>query len=397
MAVMRDSDSISIYLHIPFCRSRCAYCDFNTYAGFEKLLPAYVNSLKKEIQLTGRFVQGNEEIKSVYFGGGTPTLMSAQYFTELINLICDAYTVKPQAEISTEANPCELTMDYLALIAAAGVNRLSIGMQSAVSRELKLLGRRHNKEDVAAAVTSARQAGFENINLDLIFGIPGQTLDSFRESLNFAAQLESQHLSLYALTLEEATPLAEAVRKGEIPAPDEDLAADMYAMAMEMLEELDYCQYEISNWSRSGLYECRHNLQYWRNQAYLGFGAGAHSHYYESRWENHASIEKYISSIDSARPGRLSPAAVEIERLDTQTMIQETIMMSLRLTREGLNDRHFKLRFGITIEELFGDEISLLIDQGLLEWAYPEKVRRLRLTHRGRMLGNQVFMRFMGD
>jgi oxygen-independent coproporphyrinogen-3 oxidase len=270
-------------------------------------------------------------------------------------------------------------------------------MQSAVSRELALLGRRHSREDAAVAVTAARQAGFENINLDLIFGIPGQTMASFRESLDFATELEPEHLSLYALTLEEATPLAKAIREGKIQASDDDLAADMYAMAMEMLEKLDYRQYEISNWSRSGRFECRHNLQYWRNQPYLGFGVGAHSHYKESRWENHASIKKYISSLISAGSGRISPAATEINKLNKQTMVQETIMMGLRLTREGLKERQFELRFGVSLEDLYKKEISLLINQGLLEWNFYEKVRCLRLTRRGKMLGNQVFMRFMGD
>ena len=397
MAVLVNSDSLSIYLHLPFCRSRCAYCDFNTYAGFESYIPAYVRSLKKEIEIAGHFIKGIEEIQSVYFGGGTPTLLKAYFINDFIQKVRETFKFTPVVEITSEANPCELTKDYLTSLVAAGVNRLSIGMQSAVSRELKLLGRRHTREDTANAVDSARQAGFKNINLDLIFGIPEQTLASFRESLTFALDLQPEHLSLYALTLEETTPLAGQVRKGEISAIDDDLAGDMYSMAMEMLVDWGFIQYEISNWSLSGRFECTHNLQYWRNLHYLGFGAGAHSHYNKIRWENCASIKKYISSLKTVEPERFPAAAAEINQLDKQTLIQETIMMGLRLTREGLIDSQFICRFGMSIEDLFENEIRVLIDQGLLEWAVLEKERHLRLTRRGRMLGNQVFMRFMGD
>ncbi len=392
-----ESDMLSIYLHIPFCSSRCKYCDFNTYVGYGPYIDDYVNSLIIEISCAGEYNTSNLAVESIYFGGGTPTLLNTHHYSAILKSISGAFKVSSRIEISTEANPCGLSENYLTGLAAAGVNRLSIGMQTGIANELKLLGRNHSMEDVAASVSSARKAGIQNLNLDLIFGIPGQTLVSFRQSLMDAVQLRPEHLSLYSLSLEDSTVLAEEIRLGEISAPDEDLVADMYEMAMELLAENNYNQYEISNWSLFGRYECRHNLQYWRNLQYLGFGAGAHSHYNSLRWENHHSIKEYIYCIKKVGEKSRQPTAIEVVKLEKKLLIQETIMMGLRLTNEGLDVGLLKNRFDVDIEKMYAREIEFLIKQDLLEWGNYGLKPCLKLTRRGRMLGNQVFMQFMGE
>ena len=272
--------SLSIYVHIPFCRKRCTYCDFNTYAGKEKSLPSYISALLSEIDFYSHQFHEAYCVHTIYFGGGTPTLLSTSDFERIIEKIVNKFTVADQVEISTEGNPTSLTEGYLNEIHEAGINRLSLGMQSSIPDELQILGRTHSAADVRQSIEYAKNAGINNTNLDLIYGIPQQTLTSFKKSLEFALDLEPEHLSIYGLGLEDGTPLARMIQKNVHVLPDEEESAAMYEYAMDKLKLVGYAQYEISNWALSGNrdYRCTHNLQYWRNQDYLGIGAGAHSH-----------------------------------------------------------------------------------------------------------------------
>ena len=243
----------------------------------------------------------------------------------------------------------------------------------------------------------ARQAGFRNINLDLIFGIPTQTLSSFKQSLEMALALEPEHLSIYSLTVEEGTPLEKMIAQGEIPAPDEDLAAEMYAWVMHDLAKRGFEQYEISNWARNKDLRCRHNLQYWYNGYYLGFGAGAHSHYEEQRWANILTIPAYIQRMNDNKEWHKEqpPAAEEVLSLSLSDDIQESMMMGLRLVDEGIAEEDFQQRFGLAMVDVYDKEIKQLVQDGLLERAICDGKHVIRLTAKGRMLGNQVFMQFI--
>jgi oxygen-independent coproporphyrinogen-3 oxidase len=265
------------------------------------------------------------------------------------------------------------------------------------------LERIHDFFDVIESVKWARQAGFNNINVDLIFGLPEQTLPRWQDSVRRAVDLGPEHLSLYSLTIEPTTPFGRWARRGLLPLPDPDLAADMYEWVSDYLEGQGYEQYEISNWARSG-FQCRHNLQYWRNEPYLGFGAGAHGCANGLRISNVLRIKTYIEHMTRGRQiptlsFPISPAAVTQTYITRRVEMQETLMLGLRLTRAGVSGDAFQARFGAELSEVFGKEIDELVKLDLLEWVEPVSVdsRVLRLTRRGRLLGNQVFMRFVGD
>jgi oxygen-independent coproporphyrinogen III oxidase len=402
----------SLYIHIPFCEKRCAYCDFNTYAGQSSQLPGYIKALGKEIKAAANLPPEKIPLHTVYFGGGTPSLISAKQFEALFRVIQDNFEFR-DPEISLEANPGTLSLEYLKDIHALGFNRISLGVQSAHPEELRFLERIHDYYDVIRSVEWIRKSGFANFNLDLIFGLPGQTPKSWQNTLSLATDFNPDHLSLYSLTIEKNTVLGRWARKGLIPIPDPDLSADMVEWAMEFLESLGYEQYEISNWSRPG-FQCRHNLQYWRNLPYLGVGAGAHGFAFGMRYSNVLQIKTYIDRItENQGEQRISstadraceagvknlPAMTHNIRIDKHTEMQETMMVGLRLTREGVPAKGFQDRFGVTLEEAFGKEISHLIDLGLLEWKTGDVPgeSNLLLTQRGKMVGNQVFQFFVGE
>ena len=392
------SNLLSIYVHIPFCRTRCGYCDFNTYAGYDHLKESYVDAVVKEISLVSKKIGNNELVHTIYFGGGTPNLLLARQLEKIINAIRENFHCTSRMEISTEANPTCLTGEYLKSLADIGINRLSLGMQSASDNDLRILGRKHTFIDVHNSLENARKAGFSNINLDLIFGIPQQTLRSFENSLKAALGLSPDHLSLYALSVEDSTPLAIQIANGKLSEPDDDLAADMYILAMELLDSRGFSQYEISNWARGEKAQCLHNLQYWRNLDYLGFGAGAHSHYKHSRWENTQTITDYIEAVTkNLSTDRISPAATNLISLSDKDEMSETMMMGMRLTKEGISEKDFVERFGAQLEIIYSKEIAILQKRELVEWIVIYDQRRLRLTQKGRLLGNQVFLEFIRD
>jgi oxygen-independent coproporphyrinogen-3 oxidase len=406
-------DLYSLYLHVPFCRHRCSYCDFNTFAGLERLIPSYVDAICREICQVSASADQRIPVHTVFFGGGTPSLLPASDLTMILDTLRARFVFQEQMEVTLEANPGTVTPDFLSAIRRSGVNRLSYGMQSAHPDDLRLLERQHDFFDVVQAVEWARQAGFENISLDLIFGLPEQTIDRWQETLERALGMQPDHLSLYALIIEHGTPLQKRWARGLVPLVDEDLAADMYEYAMDRLEQAGFEQYEISNWARRGpggyLLSSRHNLQYWYNRPYLGFGSGAHGFAAGIRTMNVGGIKPFIDRCNAA--GRCQaanpavfpagPATRRTIPVDTKVEMQETMMVGLRLTQEGISAEAFEARFGQTLQVAFGAVIEPLVQKRLLEWVAEDSTgparRRLRLTRRGRSLGNQVFMHFVGE
>ncbi len=391
----------SLYLHIPFCQHRCAYCDFNTYAGLDELKPAYVRALVGEIRGVGRSAETagrSRQAHTVFFGGGTPSLLSEAELGAILSQISQSFEISAAAEITLEANPGTVDLASLRGFRSLGVNRLSLGMQSSDSGELQMLERQHGMEHVWQAVSWARRAGFDNLNLDLIYGLPEQSLTRWRASLQAALALEPDHLSLYSLSLEFGTPMRKWVQQGRLPWPDPDLAADMYELADEMLERAGYLQYEISNWARPGLdgqpRACLHNLQIWRNREYLGLGAGAHGCADGWRTRVVRSPRAFIERLQSetwTQEFPFTPGTVWRERQSLPRRAEDTMILGLRLTREGVSEHAYAETFGHTMEEDFGEPLAGLSGSGLLE----RREGVLRLTHRGRLLGNQVFERFV--
>ncbi len=382
---------MGLYLHSPFCQAKCFYCDFNSYAGLKHLYVPYLDAMVQEMGwLARRFAPS---VATIFLGGGTPTVLPIELLRRLLAACFEAFAVEDGAEITSEANPGTLSPAYLQALRRLGINRLSLGAQSFDPAELAMLGRIHTVGQVALTVGRAREAGFDNLNLDLIYGLPGQSLAVWRNTLEQALALTPEHLSLYCLTVEEGTPLHEQVWGGQLPVPDPDLAADMYDLADDLLARAGYRQYEISNWSLPG-YECAHNLIYWRNQPYLGVGAGAHSSANGQRWWNVLPVQTYIDRLAHAIPSQgqwPSPAAEGGEIIDRPLEMGETLMLGLRLTREGVGEADFRRRFGVSLEEVYGQVIEDLVGAGLL----VKDAVGLHLSGRGRLLGNQVFAQFL--
>jgi oxygen-independent coproporphyrinogen-3 oxidase len=401
---------LSLYLHIPFCSTRCAYCDFNTYAGLEDRIPAYVQALAAEIETVAQGIRrsaagGDQRVHTIFIGGGTPSLLSPESLGSLLRTIRAEFSVDPEAEVTMEANPGSLSAMSLDALRNLGISRLSLGGQSANPSDLALLGRTHDYGDVVESVRAARQAGFDNINVDWILGLPSQTLSSWLATLGRALDLETEHLSIYALSLEFGTPLRAWVMRGLVAEPDADRTADMYEATAERLQAEGFVQYEISNWARrrgdaspaspieETTFACRHNLQYWRNLPYLGFGAGAHGSAFGWRYSNLLSPEGFIRAMrrpaDSHPP--MGPAVASSTRSSEGDTMAETMFLGLRMTTEGVLEKEFSRRFGVRLAAAYGAELDRLSDQGLVEW----DSQQARLTPRGRLLGNRVFEAFV--
>jgi oxygen-independent coproporphyrinogen-3 oxidase len=418
----------SLYFHIPFCFHRCAYCDFNTYAGQEDSIPAYVNALIKEIEFIGHqpsnlqtFQPSNFPtipIHTIFFGGGTPSLLSPAQFEKIFQAIRTNFNLLEDSENTIEANPGTVSLDDLKKLRKIGINRISFGVQSANTEELRMLERVHDFIDVIEAVSNARKPGFDNLNLDLIYGLPEQTLQTWQTTVKRILDLHPEHISAYALTLEHGTPFGRWSSRGLLPLPDPDLAADMYEWTMDFLEENGYIQYEISNWAKnvkgqrskvesSNLrpstfdlqpdFACRHNLQYWRGLPYLAFGAGAHGYANGYRYSNVLRIKTYIERLANYELRNthyefpLTPATVNHHKQTLTDDMNEFMMTGLRLVNAGVMESDFKSRFGSGLMDVYPKEIDGLIHNGLIEWSGEI----LRLTKRGRLLGNQVFMQFV--
>lgn len=398
---------LSIYIHIPFCQRKCPYCDFNTYAGLSRLFQPLIASLAREIELAGQ-ARGRPDVHTIFLGGGTPTVLPGGLLARLLDACRRSFNVLEDSEITSEANPGTVDVACFADLAALGVNRLSMGVQSFDDGELRFLGRIHSAAEIDAAFQAARHAGFSNVNLDLMFGLPGQSMATWHKSLARALAWQPEHLSLYALTIEEGTSFAEWAAAGRMAYPDPDLAADQYELASALLAEHGYVQYEISNWAAAArgdgqrpgqgavtsstslpVFACRHNLTYWRNGPFLGFGPGAHSSEPGRRWANVRAVPEYVEQMASAMA---DGAAVDFaEVIDPQLAMAETMMLGLRLVGEGVTFTRFQHQHHVEMVQVYTEEIVDLVRLGLLE-LLPDRVR---LTPRARLLGNQVFVRFL--
>ncbi|MFN8419791.1 MAG: radical SAM family heme chaperone HemW [Anaerolineae bacterium] len=384
---------LSLYLHIPFCGTRCTYCAFNTYTTMDALIPQYVQALSHELRLVGS--RTTAPVHTIYFGGGTPSLLSASQVQQVLRACYDSFDVLPYSEITLEVNPGSIDERYFAALRETGVNRLSVGMQSVYESELRLFGRDHDAAAVPITVRRARAAGFNNLSLDLIYGIPNQTLNMWQSSVEAALEIGADHLSMYALQLEDGTPLTKNVQQGWISKPDDDLAADMYDLADELANSAGLAQYEISNWARQGR-ECVHNLQYWRNLPYLGFGAGAHGYAAGIRYEVVRQIPRYLQLASSQMVPMTYPLTASIERheaIDVQTQMAEHLMTGLRLVREGINIRAFAERFGVDIDVIYGDLLRKFEGYGLL----VRDDTTIKLTKSARLISNLIFVELFGE
>ncbi len=395
-------EPLGLYVHIPFCVRKCTYCDFNTYAGLQPLIPATVDALCLEIDRWGALTQ-HPPVDTIFWGGGTPTILTAAQLHQLRDALHASFAILPDCEITSEANPNVADQSRFAALVECGINRVSLGAQSFQAAELELLGRWHDAAAIDAAVVAARAAGFTRINLDLMHGLPEQTLEAWTANLEAALELQVEHHSLYALTVEEGTPLARRVAAGATPVPDPDLAALQFQHAQARMAEAGFVQYEIANWARGtpetgpGAAVCRHNRRYWRNQNYLGFGPGAHSHWRgggeaetlrEYRWWNLDSVPGYNRALrHAASPiGKAEEIAEDLGRA-------ETLMLGLRLLQEGAPYDRFQERHGQDPRQIYAAELQRLRERDLLH----VESDRLRLTRTGIMFHNYVSRQFLPD
>ena len=375
-----------VYIHIPFCRSRCSYCDFATGMYEGDLAECYVRALTKEISKWSE-VEMPSVADTIYFGGGTPSLLTPAQIERILEAVRDRFNVIDDAEVTIEMNPAsfsssdELSNEKLREFRRLGINRASFGAQTFDDRELKQLGRTHTSADIPATFHHLREAGFENINFDLIAGLPNQTLSRWKRNLDLALNLRPEHLSLYLLDVHEGTPLADQIRSGMRPKPDDDLAAEMYRFMIDRVTAAGYEHYEISNFCLPG-FESRHNTKYWTGDGYYGFGCSAHS--YDGgrrRWANERDVAKYVDLIENQR----SPV-VERTDLNKEDARSESIFLGLRLMR-GLDLEAYQTRFGSDLRDQYEADLIRLVDAGLIE--IDEGL--MRLTKRGALLSNEVF------
>jgi putative oxygen-independent coproporphyrinogen III oxidase len=365
-----------VYLHVPFCASRCGYCDFNTYTAAELgeggTQAAYADTLLTEVALAVRVLDGTAPpVRTVFVGGGTPTLLAVDDLARMLDGIDKAFGLAADAEITTEANPESVDADRLRRLRAAGFTRVSLGMQSTAPHVLEMLDRRHTPGRAVAAAEEARSAGFEHVNLDLIYGTPGETADDFAASLRAAIAAGVDHVSAYSLIVEDGTRLAQRIRRGEVPEPDDDVAADRYLAADAALSAAGMHWYEVSNWARPGG-ACRHNLLYWRGGDWWGFGPGAHSHVGGVRWWNVRHPSTYAGRLRD----RVTPAQAR-ERLTTAERRTEEVLLRLRLAE------------GLPTDTIPPDAIAEQVGAGLLN---PDAAARgvAQLTLGGRLLADAV-------
>ena len=375
-----------IYLHIPFCVRKCAYCDFVSFPN-GSVPESYADALLTEIELVSRGGSYPAAFDTVFFGGGTPSLLTGDQMRHIMNALRERFDIRAEAEISMEANPGTVTPEKLAAYREAGINRLSIGLQSTHDTLLHEIGRIHSLDQFLTTMKNAREAGFSNINVDLMHGLPNQTIPQYLDSINTVCDLGVQHISAYSLILEEHTPLYTRVERGEIAAPEEDLVADMQDAGIDLLEERGYHRYEISNFARDG-FECRHNLNYWQNGEYLGFGIAAHGVVRDRKWTRYANVdnlEEYNRLI--ARGKR--PLAETI-RLSPRDEMFECVMLGLRLLR-GIDRAAFLARFDLDVVEAYPKAMELLRKRGWIE----ENERLIALNRKGLDLQNEALGFFM--
>ena len=379
------SKDLSIYIHIPFCKSKCYYCDFcSTDKAESECIENYIDAVIKEI-LNSSEILSEHKVKTIYFGGGTPSYIDESYIEKILEVL-RLFTSEEPEEITIELNPADCNINRLARYKKMGINRFSLGMQSANNDILKNIGRRHTKEDVIEAVDNMKKVGINNISLDLITGLPNETIESFENTLNFIASLKDKinHISTYSLEVHDNTKLATLIETGFLKLPSEDDERKMNELTYEMLLNMGYNLYEISNYSKKG-YESKHNLTYWNQKHYLGFGCAAASFFNGKRYTNIPDIKEYISRVNNSQD-----LIYEFEELDKLSMIKEYIILKLRLT-EGINVIEFENKFKTNIFDMFKAEINQLISDKLLEF----KENKIFLTPYGRDVANIVWEKFI--
>lgn len=376
----RDERPVGIYIHIPFCRRKCSYCDFYSIPTFDDALcDRYAAALVRQIAETAPTVAG--KVDSIYFGGGTPTVFGAKRLCAVLGAIHKHFSVEKNAEITTEANPESSDKKTLKALRRAGFNRVSFGVQSSCDLELRAMGRLHDFETAKAAVEAARAAKLGNVSVDLMYGVAGQTEDSWRQSIADILALEPEHISAYGLKVESGTPLARAVDAGNVSLPDDDTQAEYYEVACELLRGAGYRHYEISNWAKPG-FESRHNLRYWRLEPYIGFGAAAHSDAFGIRCAAPRDIEKYMTAVFSG--GEIFE---DYDRIPSTERAFEYVMLGLR-TADGINEN--TLRRGYRLDpSSAGAVLGELSDAGLLTRADG----RIALTEKGFLLSNTLILK----
>jgi putative oxygen-independent coproporphyrinogen III oxidase len=372
------------YLHIPFCEHICHYCDFNKFYLKGQPVDEYLQALEQEMILTLQKYP-TTGLETIFVGGGTPTSLNEKQLEWFVQSINRNLPKSDNVEFTFEANPGDLTTGKLQILKDAGVNRLSLGVQTFNDELLKSIGRVHRAKDVYQTIENAKSVGFKNISIDLIFSLPTQTITDFKESLTEAFTLDIQHYSAYSLIIEPKTVFYNLLQKGKLPTPGEDMEAAMYELLMEEMEQHGYSQYEISNFSKAG-YESKHNLTYWNNEYYYGFGAGAHSYVNGWRRSNAGPLKKYMEQIAE---GNLP--IFEEHQTTKAEQIEEEMFLGLRKTA-GVSITHFISKFGIDPRQLFEKEITDLLSKKWIEM----KDDNIYLTKTGRLLGNEVFQSFIG-
>ncbi|HEX8229570.1 MAG TPA: radical SAM family heme chaperone HemW [Chloroflexia bacterium] len=385
------NEPVGLYLHVPFCESKCIYCDFNSYAGMEQKFEPFVRALVRDIErgaswdLSDTPTCEGAKIATIFFGGGTPSVLTPGQIGRILAAAKRRYDIAPGAEVTLEANPGTISLEKFEGYLAAGVNRLSMGVQVLDDRMLKKLGRIHTAEGALESYRLAREAGFDNVNLDFIYGLPGQDLPHLESVLERLLEVDPlpDHLSCYSLIVEENTPLYTGVERGLISVPEQDEVADMYEHISSRLPQAGYTQYEISNWSRGK--PCAHNLVYWHDGRYLAFGPGASGYWGDVRYTALLSPGDYIRNVVQGQSvlSNRTPVSREDE-------MSEVMMLGLRLN-EGVSLDYFATRFGAPLLEVYGPIVEEVVALGLLE----EVDGWVRLTERGRLLGNEVFARFI--
>lgn len=376
----------ALFVYVPYCPSICTYCDFNVYARREGEFDAYVNAVTREMKMVAENIPPPRAAKTLALGGGTPTILSAAQIGRIVDAARTYFEFEADAEWTFEANPGTVDLEKLRALREMGFTRLSLGVQTFDDARLKQFNRNHTVAQSYEAFDWARRAGFENINLDLIYGLPQQTVDDWQGTMEHALAFESEHLSLYGLQVEERTVLKKQIELGRLPMPDSEIAAKMYELAVERLDAAGLRHYEISNFARDG-FESQHNKTYWLNEPYLGFGAGAHSSWQGERYENVKQPREYVRRLEM---GNSVVAAREV--ISRAMQMAETVFLGLRLA-EGVGWTRFYERFGEDSREVYKEPIALLTGWGVLK----ADDKRMRLTEPGMLLSNQLLWRFLPD
>ncbi|ERL20918.1 putative oxygen-independent coproporphyrinogen III oxidase [Oribacterium sp. oral taxon 078 str. F0263] len=385
----KEAKLLELYLHIPFCARKCSYCDFLSFSVNAREHAPYIGKLCQELSLFSK-AASDYEISSVFIGGGTPSVLDPHFIEALLQTIREHYHLRDDAEITIEVNPASTLRYKFASYLRSGINRLSIGLQSANNEELHRLGRIHIFEDFLKCYQGARLEGFQNISIDLMKNIPGQTPASWRKSLKNVIMLKPEHLSLYDLIVEEGTPFYELDRKGELELPDEDMEEEIDEIAKELTEKHGYSRYEISNYARPG-YFCRHNYGYWSNIPYLGFGLGASSCFEGSRWHNLRDLSDYLT-LDLRKDAEAGCPKLreEYKKLSRRDEINEFLFLGLRRTA-GVSEIDFVSRFSVDLFSIFGPSLKRFLRQGLL----VKENARFYFTERGMMISNMLLSQLL--